>query len=114
VSRTNGTDITYFVGEAIATTIAITDSSGAAVDLSSKTLRIIIDRGGSGHSDVQVIASGSIAVAGAGSNQITFTNSEAVTNKAGSLRWALRDTDDGDRVLARGNVRVIETAEEDG
>lgn len=114
ITRVNGTDIAYFVGETISTTVAITDSAGAAVDVSAKTLRVVIDKGRSGHTDVQVIASGSITVGGAGNNQVTFTNSAAVTATAGTLRWSLRDTDDGDRVLARGNVRVLEAAEEDG
>jgi len=113
ITRVNGTDIAYFIGETIATTIAITDSSGAALDVSAKTLQIVIDRGRSGHTDVQVISSGSISVGGAGNNQVTFTNSAAVTATAGVLRWALRDTADGDRVLARGNIRVLEAADQD-
>lgn len=113
ITRVNGTDITYFIGETIATTIAITDSSGAALDVSAKTLQIVIDRGRSGHTDVQVISSGSISVGGASNNQVTFTNSAAVTATAGVLRWALRDTADGDRVLARGNIRVSEAADQD-
>lgn len=113
ITRVNGTDIAYFIGETIATTIAITDSSGAALDVSAKTLQIVIDRGRSGHTDVQVISSGSISVGGASNNQVTFTNSAAVTATAGVLRWALRDTADGDRVLARGNIRVSEAADQD-
>lgn len=113
ITRVNGTDIAYFIGETIATTIAITDSSGAALDVSAKTLQIVIDRGRSGHTDVQVISSGSISVGGASNNQVTFTNSAAVTATAGVLRWALRDTADGDRVLARGNIRVLEAADQD-
>ena len=113
ITRANGTDIAYFVGETISTTIAITDSSGNAVDVSAKTLQVVIDRGRAGHTDVQVIASGSISVGGAGNNQVTFTNSSAVTATAGTLRWALRDTADGDRVLGRGTIRVLEAAEED-
>ena len=112
-ARVNGTTISYFVGEVIAQTVAITDSAGSAVDLSAKTLQVVIDSPQGSHSDVQVIASGSITVSGASNNQITFTNSAAVTATARTLRWALRDTANGDEVLAHGRVVVTEAAEED-
>lgn len=112
-ARVNGTTITYFVGEIISQTVAITDSAGSAVDLSGKTLQVVIDSPKASHGDVQVIGSGSITVSGASNNQITFTNTAAVTATARTLRWALRDTANGDEVLAHGRVVVTEAAEED-
>ena len=112
-ARVNGTTINYFVGEVVAQTVAITDSAGSAVDLSAKTLQLVIDSPKASHGDVQVIASGSITVSGASNNQITFTNSAAVTATARTLRWALRDTANGDEVLAHGRVVVTDAAEED-
>ena len=112
-ARVNGTTINYFVGEVVAQTVAITDSAGSAVDLSAKTLQVVIDSPKASHGDVQVIASGSITVSGASNNQISFTNSAAVTATARTLRWALRDTANGDEVLAHGRVVVTEAAEED-
>jgi len=112
-ARVDGTTVNYFIGEIISQTIAITDSAGSAVDLSAKTLQLVIDSPKASHGDVQVIASGSITVSGASNNQITFTNSAAVTATARTLRWALRDTANGDEVLAHGRVVVTEAAEED-
>lgn len=111
-TRINGTTINYYVGETIAQTVAITDSAGSAVDLSGKTLQVIIDSPRPSHGDVQVIANANITVSGASSNQVTFTNSAAVTASARTLRWALRDTSNNE-VLGRGQVRVTEAAEED-
>jgi len=112
-ARVDGTTISYYVGEVIAQTVAVTDSSGSAVDLSAKTLQVVIDSPKASHGDVQVIGSGSITVSGASNNQITFTNTAAVTATARTLRWALRDTANGDEVLAHGRVVVTEAAEED-
>ena len=112
-ARVDGTTVNYFIGEIISQTIAITDSAGSAVDLSAKTLQVVIDSPKASHGDVQVIASGSITVSGASNNQISFTNSAAVTATARTLRWALRDTANGDEVLAHGRVVVTEAAEED-
>lgn len=111
-TRVNGTTINYYVGETIAQTVAITDSAGSAVNLTGKTLQVVIDSPRPSHGDVQVIANANITISGASSNQVTFTNSAAVTASARTLRWALRDTSNN-KVLGRGQVRVTEAAKED-
>lgn len=110
--RANGTTIEMFVGETCSVgPIAITDSTGAAVDLSGKTLQVVIEGVGV---DVAVVASGDITVSGADSNQITFNAPAAATTKGTNARtWSLRDTADGNRVLARGNWKLLEAAKAD-
>lgn len=102
IRRVNGEDINYFVGETIAQTVAITDADGVAVDLSAKTLSLIIESKPN-LADVQTVTP---SVGGASNNQITFTNNANVTKTARTLKWVLRDTAGGDEVFGRGDVIV--------
>lgn len=102
IRRVNGEDISYFVGETIAQTVAITDANGAAVDLSAKTLSLIIESKPN-LADIQTVTP---SVGGASNNQITFTNNANVTKTARTLKWVLRDTAGGNEVFGRGDVIV--------
>jgi len=74
--------------------IAIVDANGSELDLSGKTLRIVIQR--KSGADLQVIESASITVSGSNNNQISFDNNAAVSSIVDSPRWALWDVTNED------------------
>lgn len=112
VQRASGTTVVAYLGETADITVSgISDSSGDAIDLTAYTLSLVIeDYDGT---DVQVVAAANITVTGANHNNFHWTPSAAVTASVRQLRWALRDTANGDYVLARGTIDVQIAAMED-
>lgn len=100
VDRVAGTSINLFTGETPSVAVAVVDSAGVSVDLTSLTLEIVIElRPGT---DVVVIANGSITKS---NGSFSFTVPSAVTNAARACKWALRKTTD-ESVLVQGDLYV--------
>lgn len=104
-ARVNGTNITYYVGELKSTTVAITDSNDQEVLLENKTIQLHIDA--INGSDQFLLDTNDITVSG---NQFSFTNPANLTNEPKTYMWALRDFSYGNEVLARGQIRVEDSA----
>lgn len=86
--RTVGTTISLFVGESASVSIAVVDSTGAAVDLSGMVLTIVFeDRAGA---DIAQIDDGEISVS---SSTVSFSVPSVVTESPRSLLWSLRSED---------------------
>ena len=104
-TRVTGTTIQMFVGETTPVRTRVLDSDDAAVDLSSKTLRFVVEDT-STNTDILVVEDASISVDGADNSYFTITPNTASTATVATGDdahiWSLRDTADGDRVLARG------------
>ena len=80
--------------------IAVTDSSGDAVDLSAYTLKVCIEQ-----RDGTVLQNATPTVSGTGNNQITWTPNAASVESTGTLRWSLRVVSTG-QVLALGDFII--------
>jgi hypothetical protein len=85
-NRVAGTQVvTYIKDTSDIGPIAISDSSGNAVDLSALTLKVCIEQ-----RDGTVLQNATPTISGVGNNQITWTpNADSVAN-TGVLRWSLR------------------------
>jgi hypothetical protein len=105
-SRVRGTTIDVFIGETVSVSVLLTDAAGNAVDLTGRTLRIVLE---SAHSplDKTVIENGAIARSG---STITFAVSGGPTPTR--RNWSLRDVA-GDVVLAYGLVNTVYAAKRD-
>ena len=104
--RVSDSTMNFYRGETITTTITVVDASGLPVDLSTKTLRLIFENATTG-TDIASVTS--FTLGGAGNNNATFTVPSAVTSAVTGNSphvWSLRDTADGNRVLAIGSVVV--------
>jgi hypothetical protein len=103
-ARVSGTTITTFIGDRSALTIAVFDSSGAAVDLTAQgTLEVVIERRDG--TDLQVIPAASLTIGGVSNNQLTFSPDATAVGTLGQHLWALRKTSN-EGVLAHGNFVV--------
>jgi hypothetical protein len=101
-----GTEIIAYINDTSSIgPIAITDSDGTAVDLSSYTLKICIER----DSDGTILQNASPSLSGSSNNQITFTPNAASVATTKPASWSLRSTSDG-KVFARGPFTVQKTA----
>lgn len=110
VQRVDGTDIVCYVGETHDVTVySVTDSEGTAVNLSTKTLKLYFEV-----ADIEepltTIAHADITVSGGSSNNFTFGLPSTVTDRERDVLWSLRDTADGEYVLAHGTLTVTRTA----
>ena len=103
-SRVRGTTIEVFTGETSTVSIAAIDATGAAVDLSGKTLEIVIEA--TSGTDKATIEDASITVVG---SSFSFAIPSAVSSSEGSYRWALRQASD-DGVLMQGALVVTYAA----
>lgn len=111
--RVADSTMNFYRGETINATITVTDASGLAVDLSTKTLRLVFENATTG-TDIASVTS--FTIGGAGNNNATFAVPSAVTNTVTGTTphvWSLRDTADGNRVLALGSVVVRSAATAD-
>ncbi|HVJ66382.1 MAG TPA: GDSL-type esterase/lipase family protein [Caulifigura sp.] len=86
--------------------LVIVDATGAAVDLSAKSLQFTLET----LTGATVASSSSVTAGGADSNIASFTASEAWHAQPGLYRYALRDVADGARVWARGDYLIEPTA----
>ena len=85
--RSGSTDMTIFAGETVSPVITTRDASCTPVDLSSKTMKVIIQK--TDGTDLQTIAAGAITVT---STSVSFQVTTATTNSAEkSVEWSLRD-----------------------
>jgi PKD repeat protein len=101
-----GTEIIAYINDTSSIgPIAITDSDGTAVDLSSYTLKVCIER----DSDGTILQNVSPSLSGVSNNQITFTPNAASVATTKPASWSLRSTADG-KVFARGPFTVQKTA----
>lgn len=108
--RVADSTMNFYRGETINATITVTDASGLAVDLSTKTLRLVFENATTG-TDIASVTS--FTLGGAGNNNATFAVPSAVTSAVTGTTphvWSLRDTADGNRVLALGSVVVRSAA----
>ena len=106
--RVSGTTITTFIGDRSPLTIAVFDSTGTAVNLTTQgDLEVVIERRDG--TDLQVIANASITISGGSSNQATFTPDATAVGSLGQHLWALRKTSN-EGVLAHGNFVVTVAA----
>lgn len=101
-NRVAGTEIaTYINDTSDIGPIVVTDGNGDAVDLSSYTLKICIERKENGTIDDNIIPT----ISGAGNNQVTFTPTAACVNSTTPRKWSLRSTSNG-QVFAFGDFKV--------
>lgn len=106
--RVSGTTITTFFGDRSPITIAVFDSTGTAVNLTTQgDLEVVIERRDG--VDLQVVANASITISGASSNQATFAPDATAVGSLGQHLWALRRTAN-EQVLAHGNFVVAVAA----
>jgi hypothetical protein len=106
--RVIGTRIDMFFKEAVAVTIAVFNSSNAAVDLTTQgNLRVCIERRDG--TDLQTIENASITISGGANNQATWTCDATATGTLGSHYWSLRRVTNNE-VLAHGEWRVSPAA----
>lgn len=101
-NRVAGTEIvTYINDTSDIGPIVVTDGDGDAVDLSSYTLKVCIERKESNTIDANITPT----VSGAGSNQVTFTPTSACVDSTTPRKWSLRSTSNG-QVFAFGDFKV--------
>jgi hypothetical protein len=90
----------------------IRDIYDSPVDLSSFTnLKIVIQK--KSGSVLQTVVHADITVSGTNNNNVTFANNTSVSAKGSAeteLLWALRDADNGDKVIVKGVVLIDEAA----
>lgn len=98
-AQTAGTDIISYVGETQSVTIA-------TEDYQSKTL-IIVWEPFAGVTDVATVVDANITKT---DSTIAFALPAAVGESARTLKYSIRDTANGDEVLALGRWRVLEAA----
>ena len=85
--RAGPTDLMIFAGEAVSPVIETRDASCTPVDLSSKTMKVVIEKADG--TDLETIASGSITVT---TTTVSFPISTTTTNSGEkSVNWSLRD-----------------------
>lgn len=85
--RSGETDMTIYAGETVSPVITTRDASCTPVDLSSKTMKVVIQK--SDGTDLQNIAAGAITVT---STSVSFQITTATTNSGEkSVDWSLRD-----------------------
>ena len=99
----------FYRGEVINTTITVVDANRQPVNLSGMTLRLVFENGTTG---VDIASVTSFTITGAGNNNATFAVPSAVTTSVTSTphNWSLRDSGDGNRVIAMGTVVVRSAA----
>lgn len=112
VQRSTGTTITAYEGETSAITVyAISDVDGNAVDLTTYSALEVVIESRSG-TVLQTIAHGSLGLTDAGN--LTFTPSATVTGTVTVSKdahfWSLRDTTNGDYVVAQGRMNIVRVA----
>lgn len=101
-NRVAGTEIvTYINDTSDIGPIVVTDGDGDAVDLSSYTLKVCIERKETGTIDDNITPT----ISGAGNNQVTFTPTAACVNSTTPRKWSLRSTSNG-QVFAFGDFKV--------
>lgn len=101
-NRVAGTElVTYINDTSDIGPIVVTDGNGDAVDLSSYTLKVCIERKENGTIDDNITPT----ISGAGSNQVTFTPTAACVNSTTPRKWSLRSTSNG-QVFAFGDFKV--------
>lgn len=106
--RVEGTKLQAFFNENTPISIAVVDSSGNAVTVTGRTLRVSIeDKKGV---DKLIIADGLITKSG---STVTFTVTTAVTSTPTSYYWSLRDITSGNVVILQGVLDVVYAAEAD-
>ena len=101
-NRVAGTEVVTYINDTSAIgPIVVTDGDGDAVDLSSYTLKICIERKENGTIDDNITPT----ISGAGNNQVTFTPTAACVNSTTPRKWSLRRTSNG-QVFAFGDFKV--------
>lgn len=107
VSRSRGTTIEVFTLETSTVSVAVTDSSGDAVDLEALTLEVVIEDMRTG--DKSVIADGSLTKV---TNTLSFAIPSAVSLTEANYEWSLRNTAN-DAVLVHGPFIVTYAPQSD-
>lgn len=101
VGRGVGTALTAYTNELVTFTVAVTDSTGASVDLSAMTLELVFE---SGATEVTILNAAITKASGS----FGFTATSALTTAERLWKWALRKTDE--TVLLTGTLEVIYAA----
>jgi hypothetical protein len=113
--RVKGTDWNFFTGETGTFSVSIYNASKEAVDLSGTTLEVVFED--TAGTDIAVVENADITVSGADSNVVSFSIPSALTseerNGDSSAIYSLRDTGDGNMVIAHGRAIVKNTATSD-
>lgn len=103
--------ITYYIGEGKDATITVVDGDGNAIDMTLKTLVMIVEN--KDKTDYFTVSDTSITKTGLGGNVLTITIPAASITREGSYNYSVRDAADPYRVWARG-VLVIAYATQAG
>lgn len=101
-SRQEGTDLFLYTGETNVQTVTVRDSNQELVDLSAKTLVFTVRENGT------QVQSGSVT--GNSSGVFTYTPVSDLTDAEKNCNWSLRDTANGNEIIAHGHIVVREAA----
>ncbi len=105
------TDLAVFKKEAKTFVLTITDTSGVAVDLSSKTLRFTVETKADPPVSLFAVSGGSITVSGDDNEIANVSVADTDTDKnADKYRWRLWD-DGAVEVLQHGGFEIVDTSE---
>lgn len=107
--RGNDVSLKVYYGEKITQILFAYEADGTTpVDLSGKTLEIIVERYSG--DDVDIIPNEDITVTGEDGNEVRFNYTHAISMLLGTRNWALRDADDTETVYLKGTIEVLKAA----
>lgn len=104
--RNTDNNITAFYNEEVDLDIVVTDEDDNLVDITSKTLKIVIEDY-LGNDVLSIPDSGLIKSTG----NVTFNLTQSVTSTPGTYKYSLRDITNKNIVLAYGNIDIQYAAE---
>jgi len=90
-------DIKYYANDTFDLSVTITDSDGAAVDLSAKTLTMTLKKKKTGTAVQTLSTASEITVSGAGNNIVTFSGTYDLKERA--YYYDLENTTDSDTLM---------------
>lgn len=96
--------VTYYIGEGKDATITVVDGDGNAIDMTAKTLEMIVED--TDKTDYFTVSDASISKGGVGGNVLTITIPASSISRLGTYRYSIRDVADPYRVWARGNLII--------
>lgn len=97
-------NIQTFTGDTSAITVTVLDANGGAVDISAKTLQVVIED--KSFRDIETIADGAITKS---TNTARFSPAAATVAREAVYSYALRDTSNG-QVFAKGDLIISRAA----
>jgi len=103
----SSTRLNAYKGSAKSWAFTVVDEAGAAIDLSSKTVKLVVES--QDGADAFVVTG---IVSGAGNNIVTAATTSAHHATAGQYQWALKNTTDDGVLLGHGVYHIHDAATE--